>query len=258
VKSFDPNIHKIPIEQIRELIEQYIPLEMCRCYGLVPLSKNDGESPSILVGMINPDDLEALDRLNRVLPSQGLGIQRIAIASEYYQQLMHQLFEALDDAGESDSTLSLQDTEADPSAFEIVNKILAKALQEGVSDIHVEPQAEHLRIRFRKDGVLSQAFPPLPRKMIPAIVSHIKIKANLDIAERRKPQNGVVQYLFQGRRFDLRVSTLPSLFGEKIGVRLQACAASPLTLAQVMQNAEAHTLVKDLLQRKIGLILFWR
>jgi len=81
MESFDPSLHNIPIEQIRELIEQYVPLEMCRCYGLLPLVKEDGESPSILVGMMNPDDLEALDRLKRLLRSQGLEMRRIAIAS---------------------------------------------------------------------------------------------------------------------------------------------------------------------------------
>jgi type IV pilus assembly protein PilB len=279
--SFEPNLNNIPIEQIRELIDRYIPLEMCRCYELLPLAKDDEASPSILVGMINPDDLEALDRLQRLLRSEGLEMRRMAIASEHYQRLMqpffdetaqHQAqvqvvqfrldeeldalagFENLADEGEQDLSIAFQDAGAAP-VIAMVNKILAKALQEGASDIHIEPQAEHLRIRFRKDGVLSQAFPPLPCKMIPAISSRLKISAGLDIAERRCPQNGRIQRLFQDRKFDLRVSTLPNRFGEKIAIRLQECATNPLKLAQLMQNAETCALVKTLLQCNIGLIL---
>jgi type IV pilus assembly protein PilB len=281
MESFDPSLHNIPIEQIRELIEQYIPLEMCRCYGLLPLIKEGEKSPSILVGMMNPDDLEALDRLKRLLRSQELEMRRMAIAPEHYQQWIQQLLDenaqdlpqaqvvrfSLDDEvaamtgseelaneGEQDFDMALQGAET-VSAIAIVNKILAKALQEGVSDIHIEPQAEHLRIRFRKDRFLSQAFPPLPHQIIPAVITCLKIIANLDISERRCPQNGRGRRLFQDRKFDLCVSTLPTRFGEKIVIRLQECAANPLKLEQLIQNPETRALVKTLLQCNIGLIL---
>lgn len=269
MEFFDPNTHQIPLEQIRELIDRYIPLEMCRCYGLIPLSKDDGSPPSILVGMMNPDDLEALDRLNRQLKAQGLAVRRIAIASEHYQQLMREFLDEntphqpvqsirfdLDSDLDAIARLEVRVDETDPdlgaslqdagsaSIVGTVNTILAKALQEGVSDIHVEPQAEQLRIRFRKDGVLSQVFPPLPRQIIPGVVSRFKIMAGLDIAERRCPQVGRIRRLFQDRKFDLRVSTLPNRFGEKIVVRLQEYAANPLRLEQVMQKAETRELVK--------------
>lgn len=281
MESFDPSLHNIPIEQIRELIEQHVPLEMCRCYGLLPLAKEDREYPSLLVGMMNSDDLEALDRLKRLLNSQGLEMRRIAIAPEHYQQWMQQLLDenaqdlpqvqvvrfSLDDEvaaitgseelaheGEQDFGGAQQGAET-ASMVAIVNKILAKALQEGVSDIHIEPQAEHLRIRFRKNGALSQAFPPLPRQIIPAVITRLKIIANLDISERRYPQNGRVRRLFQDRKFDLCVSTLPTRFGERIVIRLQECAANPLKLEQLIQNPETRALVKTLLQCNIGLIL---
>jgi type IV pilus assembly protein PilB len=284
MESFDPSLHNIPIEQIRELIKQYIPLEMCRCYELLPLIKEDGESPSILVGMMNPDDLEALDRLKRLLRPQELEMRRMAIAPEHYQQWMQQLLnenaqdlpqtqvvrfslddevaaiagsEELANEGEQNFGMALQGAET-ASVVAIVNKILAKALQEEVSAIHIEPQAEHLRIRFRKDGALSQAFPPLPRQIIPAVITRLKIIANLDISERRCPQNGRVRRLFQDRKFDWCVSTLPTRFGEKIVIRLQECAANPLKLEQLIQNPETQVLVKTLLQCNIGLILVSR
>jgi type IV pilus assembly protein PilB len=233
---------------------------------------------------MNPDDLEALDRLKRLLRSQELEMRRMAIAPEHYQQWMQQLLnenaqdlpqtqvvrfsfddevaaitgsEEFANEGEQNFGMALQGTET-ASVIAIINKILAKALQEEVSAIHIEPQAEHLRIRFRKDGALSQAFPPLPRQIIPAVITRLKIIANLDISERRCPQNSRVRRLFQDRKFDLCVSTLPTRFGEKIVIRLQECAANPLKLEQLIQNPETQALVKTLLQCNIGLILVSR
>jgi type IV pilus assembly protein PilB len=281
MESHDLNLHQIPPEQIRDLIEQYIPLQMCRFYGLIPLSKNDGASPEMVVGMKNPDDLEASDRLHRQLKPHGMEIRPIAIAPEDYQQLMQQYlddnaqrqaqqrvlavdladdleairgFEEWDNDTETDLNTSLLDAETAP-IIALVNKIFAKAVQEGVSDIHVESQANHLKIRFRKNGVLGQAFPPLPRKIIPAIISRIKIVAGLDIAGRRSPQNGQFRQQFQGRKFSFRVSTLPHRWGENIVIRLQECEAQAIALEQLVQNPETHAQIKSLLQHDRGLIL---
>ncbi|HEY9824334.1 MAG TPA: ATPase, T2SS/T4P/T4SS family, partial [Stenomitos sp.] len=232
IDSLDPEVNQIPTDQVGELIERYIPLEICRNYELIPISLNqDVDPPTLLVAMVNPDNLEALDRLNRILRPEGLVLRRMVIAAEDYQHLIQQyldenaerqeqahqaqlnidLAEDLDnivgfeelaaDEGDTDLGAALQDAETAP-IIALVNKILAKALQEGVSDIHIEPQEEHLRVRFRKDGVLAQAFPPLPRKIVPAVVSRFKIIAELDIAERRQPQDGRIRRLFQGRKVD--------------------------------------------------------
>jgi type IV pilus assembly protein PilB len=281
MESLDLNLHQIPVEQIHELIEQYIPLQMCRFYGFIPLSKQDGESPSIVVGMIDPDNLEASDQLYRQLKPHGMEIQPVAIAPEDYQQLVQRYlddnaqrraqqqesaidltddleaigsFEELATDTEPDLSTSILDAETAP-IIALVNKIFAKALQEGISDIHIEPQAEHLKIRFRKDEILNEAFPPLPHKISSAVISRIKITANLNIAERRIPQNGHFRRLFQERKFDFRVSILPSRFGEKIVIRLQECSAKAIALEQLVQNTETHSHIKSLLQHNRGLIL---
>jgi type IV pilus assembly protein PilB len=275
------NLHQIPVEQIRELIEQYIPFQMCRFYGFIPLFKQDGESPSIVVGMIDPNNLEASDQLYRQLKPRGMEIRHVAIAPEDYQQLVQRYlddnaqrlaqqqgsaidfaddldaisgFEELATDAEPDLSTSILDAETAP-IIALVNKIFAKALQKGVSDIHIEPQAEHLKIRFRKDGILDEAFPALPHKISPAVISRIKIIANLNIAERRQPQNGHFRRLFQGCKFNFRVSTLPSRFGEKIVIRLQQCAAKTIALEQLVQNTETYSHIKSLLQHNRGLIL---
>ncbi|MGB7442057.1 MAG: GspE/PulE family protein, partial [Coleofasciculaceae cyanobacterium] len=130
-----------------------------------------------------------------------------------------------------------------------------KALQEGASDIHVEPQEDHLRIRFRKDGVLRKAFEPLPKKITAAVSARFKIMAELDIAERRLPQDGKIRRIFQGRKVDFRVSTLPSRYGEKIVLRILDNTATQLGLDHLISDPETLELVRDMSGRPFGLIL---
>ncbi len=285
IDSLDPEINQIPTDQVGELIERFIPLEICRNYTLIPLSFNESaEPPTLLVAMVNPDDLEALDRLNRILRPEGIMLRRMVIAADDYQQLIQQYldknaqkqaainvqameidlvddldaiggFEELSlDEGETDLGAAVQDAGTAP-IIGLVNKILAKALQEGVSDIHVEPQEESLRIRFRKDGVLSQAFPPLPRKIIPAVISRLKIIAELDIAERRQPQDGRIRRLYQGRKVDFRVSTLPSRFGEKVVLRILDNSSTQLGLDKLITDPTSLEIVRDMVSRPFGLVL---
>lgn len=285
IDSLDPEINQIPTDQVGELIERFIPLEICRNYTLIPLSFNESaEPPTLLVAMVNPDDLEALDRLNRILRPAGVMLQRMVIAADDYQQLIQQyldknaqkqaainvqameidLVDDLDaiggfeelalDEGETDLGAAVQDAGTAP-IIGLVNKVLAKALQEGVSDIHIEPQEESLRIRFRKDGVLSQAFPPLPRKIIPAVISRLKIIAELDIAERRQPQDGRIRRLFQGRKVDFRVSTLPSRFGEKVVLRILDNSSTQLGLDKLITDPTSLEIVRDMVSRPFGLVL---
>jgi type IV pilus assembly protein PilB len=285
IDSLDPEVNQIPTDQIGELIERYISLEICRNYTLIPLSFNgDAQPPTLLVAMVNPDDLRALDHLNRILRPAGITLRRMVIATDDYQRLIQQyldenaqkqaanlaqamdieLIEDLDaiagfeelaiDEGETDLGAALQDAETAP-IIALVNKILAKALQEDVSDIHVEPQEETLRIRFRKDGVLGQAFPPLPRKIIPAVISRLKIIAELDIAERRQPQDGRIRRMFQGRKVDFRVSTLPSRFGEKVVLRILDNSSTQLGLDKLITDPTSLEIVRDMVNRPFGLVL---
>jgi type IV pilus assembly protein PilB len=283
VESLDPELNQIPTNQFSQLIDTLIPVDICRRYRLLPLSRTDTEPPSVLVAMVNPDDLAAQDDLNRILRPQGFSLQRMVITAEDYQRLISQyldekverekqlefqskvdvksdieelsyldLEEAVDD--EADLGAALQDAEAAP-VIALVNKILVKALQEGVSDIHVEPQEENLRIRFRKDGVLREAFDPLPKKIVPAVTARFKIIASLDIAERRLPQDGRIRRIFDNRKVDFRVNTLPSRYGEKVCLRILDNSATQLGLDKLITDSETLKIVKDMVARPFGLIL---
>jgi len=137
----------------------------------------------------------------------------------------------------------------------LVNKILAKALQEGTSDIHIEPQEEFLKIRFRRDGVLYQAFEPLPKKITPSVTARFKIMADLDIAERRLPQDGKIRRMYQGRKVDFRVNTLPSRYGEKVCLRILDNSATQLGLDKLITDQNTLAIVRELASRPFGLLL---
>ena len=285
VEFLDPEVSQVGNTTVGNLIDTLIPADICRRHRLVPLSKHEDQNPpSVLVAMVDPDNLEASDDLNRILRPQGLALQRMVITQEDYQQLINQYLDEsavrqkhLDQAKSTDLNQDLEnlgnldlddapdDMEADLGAamkgaedapvISLVNRILAKALHEGVSDIHVEPQEENLRIRFRKDGVLGEAFDPLPKKIIPAVTARFKIIANLDIAERRLPQDGRIRRMFEGRKVDFRVSTLPSRYGEKVVLRILDNSSTQLGLDKLIADPESLHIVHEMVSRPFGLIL---
>lgn len=282
VESLDPEINDIATHQVGQLIDTLLPIDICRRYRLVPLSKNETQPPSMLVAMVDPDNLDAQDDLNRILRPQGITLQRMVITQEDYQQIISKYLDeklakqkqmeveqavdvkqdlqnidsldTLSDAPDEEAELDVGGAE-DAPVINLVNKVLAKALQEGVSDIHVEPQENSLRIRFRKDGVLRQAFEPLPKKITPAVSARFKIMAELDIAERRLPQDGKIRRMYQSRKVDFRVSTLPSRYGEKIVLRILDNEQTQLGLDKLITDQDTLQTVRDMANRPFGLIL---
>ncbi|MEQ9354051.1 MAG: GspE/PulE family protein [Coleofasciculus chthonoplastes F3-SA18-01] len=282
VESLDPELGDISGHQVKELIESLIPIDICSRYRLVPLSRNDTQPPSVLVAMVDPDNLDAQDDLNRILRPQGIGLRRMVITQEDYQHLINQYrdkklaqekeqeaakqtdiskdlenLDTLSDAPEEteqDIGTALGEASGAP-VINLVNRILAKALQEEVSDIHIEPQEEYLRVRFRKDGVLRQAFENLPKKIKDAVAARFKIMSDLDIAERRVPQDGRIRRMFQGRKVDFRVSTLPSRYGEKIVLRILDNSSTQLGLDILITDPESLEIVREMTARPFGLIL---
>ena len=284
VESVDPEIEteKFSINQMGELINSLIPLDICRRYRLIPLEKKEGEKPVLVVAMVDPENLEAQDDLNRILRPKGIAVERQVITQADYQQLIDQFLDEqvqketakkkevnVDVSLELDNfDFNLEETEDDVAddlgaaneaqaapIITLVNKILAKALQDGVSDIHVEPQEEGLKIRYRKDGVLQQPFDQMPKKIIPAVVARFKIMAELDIAEKRLPQDGKIRRMFQGRKVDFRVNTLPSRYGEKVVLRILDNSATQLGLDKLISHEPTLEIVRDMAKRPFGMIL---
>ncbi len=282
VESLDPELSQITTTHMGQLIETLIPIDVCRRHKLIPISRSETQQPTVLVAMVDPDNLGAQDDLNRILRPQGVGLQRMVITREDYERLIGQYLDAQAKAEEAlkvaektniDSDLegieNLDLVEADDETGEdigaedaqgapiinLVNKILIKALQEKVSDIHIEPQEEFLRVRFRKDGVLQQAFEPLPKKIMPAVTARFKIIADLDIAERRMPQDGRIRKIYEGRKVDFRVSTIPSRYGEKVVMRILDNTSTQLGLDKLITDEETLQTVREMASRPFGLIL---
>ncbi len=283
VESLDPELNPISFSQIKELVDVLIPLDTCRRHSFLPVARQEGENPSLTVAMVNPDNLQALDELNRITRQKGLRLRRRVIAQEDFLRLINQYanelqaakvagtqqevnittdidlsqYEQLEEAQdeeEVDLATALSGSEEAPIVA-LANNILAKALTEGVSDIHIEPQEEFLRIRFRKDGVLRQGWENLPKQVIPAVTSRFKILANLDIAERRMPQDGRIRKIFQGRKIDFRVNTLPMRYGEKICMRILDNSSTQLGLDKLITDPETLSIVREMVKRPFGLIL---
>ena len=152
---------------------------------------------------------------------------------------------------EPDDLLNAQD---DAPIIRLFNSILFEAIREKVSDIHIEPYAERLVIRFRLDGVLKSSLSSTV-KIAPFLVTRIKVLARLDIAEKRVPQDGRMSVRVGGKNVDLRISTIPSAYGERVVLRLLDKEESNLDLAQLGMDDERREKLEELIQRPHGIIL---
>ena len=157
-----------------------------------------------------------------------------------------------------DDIEDLEAADADPTSspvVSLVNRILIEALKCGASDIHIEPQDDGVGIRFRLDGVLQPQPERLPPHLIPAVTSRLKIMADLDIAERRLPQDGRIRRTYRGRITDFRVSTLPSRHGEKVCLRLLDSGSTQLGLDTLITDATAREALRSLGAQPFGMLL---
>jgi type IV pilus assembly protein PilB len=274
--------HNLVKSTIRDLINQYIPVDSCRQLKILPIAIRQGTPATLVVAMVKPDDLQIRSDIDKILRPHHLSWCTQVIANEDYQTLLDNYLDEKvqqDEADQSNKALDVKDViasfensdlqpiedavddeidiegaEAAP-VVKLVNQILAKALVEKVSDIHIEPQEDGLRVRFRKDGVLRAAFPTLPKHIIPAVVSRFKIIAELDIAERRLPQDGRIRRSFEGRKVDFRVNTLPSRYGEKVCMRILDNSSTQLGLDKLISDPETLETVRSMGSRPFGLIL---
>jgi type IV pilus assembly protein PilB len=282
VESLDPEVTEISTDLVTYLIETLIPIDICSRYGVVPVAQKETRPPAVLVAMVDPDNLDAQDDLARILRPQGIALQRMVITQQDYHQLIEKYRDeklkrdrqeefkrAVDVKQDLENIDSLDSLSDEPEAIQevdltgaedapvinLVNKILAKALQEGASDIHIEPQENNLRIRFRKDGVLQQPFDPLPKKITPAVVARCKIMAELDITQRRIPQEGKIRRMFRNRSVDFKLSTLPSRYGETIVLRILDNESTQLSLDKLITDSETLRIIREMANRPFGLIL---
>ncbi|MEG4323043.1 MULTISPECIES: GspE/PulE family protein [unclassified Microcoleus] len=284
VEAYDPEMSEMSNEQLGVMLDRLkISIDICHQGRFLPVAKTETEPAAVLVAMVDPDNLNAIEDLRRILQPHGLTLQRRVITPDDYQDItssyqddqvkvaakiaeaekQRKLELGEGDFGElsleevssdqEDLANTIDDAEAAP-VIKAVNIILAKALSEKVSDIHVEPQEEFMRIRMRKDGVLQEYF-RFPKQVVQSITARFKIIANLDIAERRQAQDGRIRRVFEGRTVDFRVNSLPSRYGEKIVLRILDSSSTQLGLGLLISDRETLALVRETASRPFGLIL---
>jgi general secretion pathway protein E/type IV pilus assembly protein PilB len=231
---------------------------------LVPISRNNG---TLNVATSDAFDLYAFDDI-RLLT--GLNIQPVLAPRDDIEKVIKTHYglagDTLDEmVGEDDfdagngsveTSEDLLEMAQEASVIKLVNEIILEAVNERASDIHIEPYEHHLSIRYRIDGVLQEAsIPPQMHRFQAAIISRIKILSNMNIAERRVPQDGRIKFSVGGRQIDVRVSVIPMLFGEGIVMRLLDKANVLFTLQELGMDEATYAQFKGLIDRPHGIIL---
>ncbi|TLM98040.1 MAG: type II secretion system protein GspE, partial [Actinobacteria bacterium] len=200
-----------------------VPKDLCERYTLMPVSL---EAHTLLVAMADPQNVLALDDLRivtgyEIKPAISTKDDIAAAIEEYYKvatETDNDQFLGTEDIAE-DELSQLTDVESEAPAVKLVNYIIQKAVAERASDIHIEPQENDLRVRFRVDGVLHEVMRS-PKSTQQAMLSRFKIMAEMDIADSRRPQDGHCAVTIGNHKMDFRVSSLPTVYGERIVLRI--------------------------------------
>jgi type IV pilus assembly protein PilB len=245
---------------------EVLPREFLEEHGVLPMFLVNGV---LTVAVSEPANLYLLEEIER---KTGHTVQIVAATASDIEAahksylpaanvfVIDEIYEDIDDHDfaviEQDAT-ELSDLEEDAGhgpVVKLVNFLIYSAVQEGASDIHIEPDDHALRVRYRVDGKLYEKIQP-PYKMQQAIASRIKIMANLDISERRLPQDGDFNVMMDGRPIDLRVSTMPSKFGEIVVLRIIDSKNNRLSLDSLGFNEEMLSDWKSIVEQPNGVVL---
>lgn len=252
--------------QVDPEVTQLIPEDVAVKHGVVPVNR---AGSTLILATADPSNIFALDDIKFLT---GYNIQPVVASEEAIKRAIEKHYEqadVLDEvmAGFDDSDIDLVQGEEEVDAGELgreaedapvvklVNLILTDAVKRTASDIHIEPYEKSFRVRYRIDGVLYEVMKP-PLKLKNALTSRIKIMSELDIAERRLPQDGRIKLkMGRGREMDFRVSVLPTLFGEKIVLRLLDKSNLQLDMTKLGFEVEQLKDFKDSINQPFGMVL---
>ena len=243
-----------------------VPQPLAIRFRLFPLAL-DKENQELIVVMENPRDLEAIDFLTRrsgmkVKPYIGSPDQVETLISERYSQgLSGDISEALRENEDkakivTDTVINQDESELikQPTVVQVVSRILEHAVKSGASDIHIEPEEDRTRIRYRIDGILQEKL-QLPRELHAGVISRIKILSGMKIDEKRIPQDGRYNYKIDDREVDLRVSSLPTVHGEKIVRGIKTKDEKAPTLPELGLRGRALKSLEEAILVPHGIIL---
>ncbi len=254
---------KLEVKNI-ETLKTRVSLKFVQKYRIVPYSLED---TIIRVAMTNPEQIHPLDELRMLWIGYDIIVvltpesEIIKIINNFYERNTKQEdgeeesfgddFEFLDDIQDLSESMDLAN---EAPIIKMVNIILTNAINERASDIHIEPQEKELWVRYRVDGILHRVLTP-PKAIQNGIISRIKIMGNMNIAENRLPQDGRIKIRFGGKDVDIRVSSIPSQFGEMVVMRLLNKTDTKYEMTSLGMDEEEREKYKALLKKPNGLIL---
>ncbi|HRS28193.1 MAG TPA: type II secretion system ATPase GspE [Phycisphaerae bacterium] len=256
---------------IDKTVIDLIPAQMAQAYRIIPTAY-DRDTNTLEVALATPDNFQATDDLKTLMGYNV--IARIttpedmadALNRYYPEEAAESISDIIGELGDDEEVTRLQgrgesiDLDELRAAAEsspvkkLVNLVLLQAIRDKASDIHFEPFEDEFKMRYRIDGVLFEMVPP-PKYVAMAISSRIKVMANLDIAERRLPQDGRIELLVEGRPVDLRVSVLPTMFGESVVLRVLDRAQVNLDLEMLGMREDDLNSMRQLIAKPHGILV---
>ena len=254
-------IKDIPVNDISPDLIRDLPINYAKTQGILPYRS---EGDSIVALTSNPLNTKALDDLRILF---GKRIRPLVSTSQRVQDAINRVYEkstaalnGMDEIEEDEMDLEdpiidlLEAGEDDAPVIKLVNSLLFRAVKEKASDIHIEPYEKDMVVRYRIDGILFDIFKP-PKKLQNAITSRIKVMANLNIAEKRLPQDGRIPLKVGGKDIDIRLSTVPTTHGERLVMRLQDKSNQVRELYQMGFSEDTIRVLDDLISRSYGILI---
>lgn len=256
---------ELPMESINIDFTQNVSIQYLKKHKIVPLITP--ENPVIAIN--DPSNFQPVDDLRQILKNPNLSVvlalqdtimAAINMAYDMSRSSAKDYFEEMNESSTDDliskidETADLLDEASDAPIIKLVNLILSGAIKDRASDIHIEPYSGNLKIRYRIDGVLYDIL-SMPRRIQSPLISRVKIMAKLNIAEKRLPQDGRIEIKIADRLVDIRVSVIPTAFGERVVLRLLDKTSSILMLSDLGMHDERIKLLNSLIKSPYGIIL---
>jgi type IV pilus assembly protein PilB len=258
---------RIPSETVDKEAFGKLDINYIKENSLMPIGIKDGQ---LLIATSRPADVFVIDDVKR---RTGMGVHVIVCTDKDILNACQTLNETkleycvdqiIEDAAsqgdiqvvksKEEAAEDLERIAGESPIIKFVNYLISHAIREGASDIHIEPREEHTKIRYRIDGLLFDSMKP-PASMHSAVVSRLKIMSNLDISERRVPQDGRISAIVGGREIDLRISTLPTSFGEKVVIRILDSRSILRSLEELGMSQDVLVKFRQEIERPHGIIL---
>ncbi len=251
-------------------VVEKVPAQMAKTYHIVPIEYNQQQN-ELIVALDSPDNFRATDDLSTLMGFKVTAkiTDRDALESaltKYYETKDENINELIDEI-QGDSFLAefegrnqsidldeLKELSESNPVKKLLNLVLLQAIRDKASDIHFEPFENEYKMRYRIDGVLYEMVPP-PKYIAAALSSRIKVMANLDIAERRLPQDGRISLTVQGNPVDLRVSVLPTMFGESVVLRVLDRSQAMFDLGALGLRPDDQEIIRQLIHKPNGIII---